>query len=356
MKLYYILLAGLFMFSDEFPILSFDVHKDETILFYPTYGKYKSNSTVQVNVHGKIFEREEDSILRSGFVKILKQSIEINNDEEEKMFKKRVHYFLVDNQRWKSIRIKIGNKEFKLPTTKANGHFIDNYTLDINKDNIQIENNSIDYQAKLPTDDKRQFNGKVYIIPDQGVSLITDIDDTIKLSDVRNKKTLMRKSFVLPFEAVKGMSNLYSNLHSKGVVFHYVSASPWQLFEPLNEFFSGSGFPNGVYHMKYFRATDSDFFNLFTKPEKYKFETIEPIFKDFKNRKFILVGDSGEKDPEAYGELARKYPDQVLQIWIRKVYDENLEERFKSAFKNVPSSKLKIFTDPSEIDTSILNK
>ena len=47
----------------------------------------------------------------------------------------------------------------------------------------------------------------------------------------------------------------------------------------------------------------------------------------------FLVGDSGEKDPEAYAGLAVKYPERITKIYIRKAYEENLDSRIQSVFQ-----------------------
>jgi phosphatidate phosphatase APP1 len=36
-------------------------------------------------------------------------------------------------------------------------------------------------------------------------------------------------------------------------------------------------------------------------------------------RHFVLVGDSGEKDPEMYAKIASKYPKQIVRICIRQI-------------------------------------
>ena len=60
-----------------------------------------------------------------------------------------------------------------------------------------------------------------------------------------------------------------------------------------------------------------------------------------------LLGDSGEKDPEIYGFIARKYPKRVHRIFIRAVKGESARnERFLKAFEGVPQEKWSIFTDP----------
>ena len=64
-------------------------------------------------------------------------------------------------------------------------------------------------------------------------------------------------------------------------------------------------------------------------------------------RSLVLVGDSGERDPEIYGNIARMYPKRVRRIFIRAVKSEKSDdERFLKAFKDVPREKWLIFTDP----------
>ena len=41
----------------------------------------------------------------------------------------------------------------------------------------------------------------------------------------------------------------------------------------------------------------------------------------FPKRRFILIGDSGEKDPEVYREIQRRFPAQVQEIMIRDCID-----------------------------------
>jgi phosphatidate phosphatase APP1 len=71
--------------------------------------------------------------------------------------------------------------------------------------------------------------------------------------------------------------------------------------------------------------------------------------EEWKKVKFILVGDSGEKDPEAYAKLAVKYPERITKIYIRKAYEENLDSRIKSVFQNIPDEKYQFFKNPDEI-------
>ena len=130
----------------------------------------------------------------------------------------------------------------------------------------------------------------------------------------------------------------------------YVSGSPWQLYQPLSQFLGAEGFPAGSFHLKSFRLTDSSALEFFGSQEEYKSAVIEGIFADFPQRRFILVGDSGEQDPEVYGALAREHPEQVVWILIRDVGDAGRgAARFDAAFEGVPKARWKVFRNPDEL-------
>ena len=66
---------------------------------------------------------------------------------------------------------------------------------------------------------------------------------------------------------VPGMAEAYDRWSKAGgVTFHYVSASPWQLFAPLEGFVRSNGFPAGSFNLKSFRWKDRSFFDLFKSP------------------------------------------------------------------------------------------
>jgi phosphatidate phosphatase APP1 len=141
---------------------------------------------------------------------------------------------------------------------------------------------------------------------------------------------------------------------SVGARFHYVTASPWQLYVPLSDFTRSNGFPAGTWHMREFRLKDRSVLELFASPERYKPGAIEPLLRKFPKREFVLVGDSGEKDPEIYGALARKYPDQVRRIFIRDVTGESAASpRYEKAFGRLPRELWQVFKDPMQISNSL---
>ncbi len=72
--------------------------------------------------------------------------------------------------------------------------------------------------------------------------------------------------------------------------------------------------------------------------------TIQSLMTCCAGRRVILIGDSGEHDPEIYAEIARQYPQQVIRILIRDVTEEGeLATRYQKTFKGLPKSLWTVF-------------
>jgi hypothetical protein len=136
----------------------------------------------------------------------------------------------------------------------------------------------------------------VTLIDPEGVSVISDIDDTIKETEVTaGTRVVLRNTFLKDMQEVPGMASVYNSWWKQGAVFHYVSNSPWQLIPTLLEFFESHKFPRGSAHL---RLHDSVLKAYFTPQAEHKLRSIRGIMRDFPQRKFILIGDSGEVDME----------------------------------------------------------
>jgi phosphatidate phosphatase APP1 len=128
----------------------------------------------------------------------------------------------------------------------------------------------------------------------------------------------------------------------------YLSAGPWQLFTPLSAFIQTEQFPAGALLLREFRWKDESFFNLFARPDTYKTGAIEGLLRRFPKRRFVLVGDAGERDPEIYAELARKHPSQIARVFIRDMSGATAQsERYEKLRRNLPADSWRVFSDPS---------
>ncbi|KAJ8097496.1 hypothetical protein POJ06DRAFT_202437 [Lipomyces tetrasporus] len=160
---------------------------------------------------------------------------------------------------------------------------------------------------------------EVNIIEPYGVGLISDIDDTVKHTGITGaKKGIFKNVFVKDYAEleIKGVADWYQRLSKMGVPVHYVSNSPWQLYPSIAKFLRKAGLPTGSVHLKHYNGF---LYGLLEPAVERKRFNLESILIDFPYRKFILVGDSGEMDLEAYVNLACQFPDQVLAIYIRDV-------------------------------------
>lgn len=154
-----------------------------------------------------------------------------------------------------------------------------------------------------------------------GISLISDIDDTVKHSAVSmGAREIFRNTFTEPLSklSIPGVSGWYKRLSQEpyNVNFHYVSNSPWQLYPVLKSFFEESGLPPGSMHLKEYSGMLQGIFEPVAERKK---GTVERVIRDFPQRQWILVGDSGEADLEVYTEIVEKFPGRILAVFIRDV-------------------------------------
>ncbi|PLB33913.1 uncharacterized protein BDW47DRAFT_113186 [Aspergillus candidus] len=159
----------------------------------------------------------------------------------------------------------------------------------------------------------------VQVVDPTGISLISDIDDTVKHSAIAHgAKEMFRNTFVreLGDLTVNGVAEWYNELWKMGVQMHYVSNAPWQLYPLLDRYFKMVGLPSGSIHLKHYSGMLQ---GIFEPTAERKKGHLEQILRDFPSRKFILVGDSGEADLEVYTDIALANPGRILGIFIRDI-------------------------------------
>jgi phosphatidate phosphatase APP1 len=161
---------------------------------------------------------------------------------------------------------------------------------------------------------------EVRFIPETGVSLISDFDDTVKHTSILSgARELFRNTFVrnLGDLYVEGVQEWYSSLINLGVQIHYVSNSPYQCWPIINSFMSAVGLPRGgSVLLKQYNGMIS---GMWENAADKKRASVDSIIRDFPGRTFILVGDSGEQDLELYTEMALAHREQIIGIFIRDV-------------------------------------
>jgi hypothetical protein len=328
------------------------IQSDESLLFFPTAARWSAEEqSWEIPIHGWIYAPRARSLSRWLAIRRLRSTLGIvRQTPEYERFERRVRWFFLDNKRGKSLSIRIAGQVVTLAHSDADGHCAGVVSLAGSLASQHVAENRLPFKTVVPASDARSFGGLVHLCPEQGVSIVSDIDDTIKISDVCDKKLLLRRTFVEPLLAVPGMAARYRQWAARGVQFHYVSASPWQFYDPLASFLREEGFPDGTFHLKLFRPRDSSAMRLFADQAAYKESVIRELVQSYPDRKFVLIGDSGEKDPEAYGSIARRFPRQIARILIRDLSGEQREaQRFRIAFEGVRDDVWRLFRAADEL-------
>ncbi len=218
--------------------------------------------------------------------------------------------------------------------TNLNG--IKNGTIRLGRERAEqllAQQNSVDGWLTIRVvSDEHEGTGRIQLIPSYGISVISDIDDTVKITEMpAGTQIVLRNTFFKPYQTAPGMADLYQLWDD--AVFHYVSGTPRQFFHPLTEFLfhENQGFPPGSMHMK---NVQKNFLSPDTwrnmgdmlMNDRYTYEQksgqIAEILKAFPERRFILVSDSGERDPEIYREMMRRFPEQIEKVYIRDVVND----------------------------------
>lgn len=339
------------------------------IVFFPTYarqlpGDGRWRATVAGMVTRPLPLRSRRRVMAMA---VLKRILDLDEAQlESDVFQRRADAFLFQRVAGQPVRITIGDRLIDVGQTDRTGHF--RATFDI--DGVDPSGNSgcpwIPYSGFLDDDEQAGLAdvdaktaastsaGRFQLIGDEGLSVISDIDDTVKVTNVANRRELLANTFVREFRAVPGIVDVYRRWQADPkTAFHYVSASPWQLARCLGGFLDAAGLPAGSMHLKLFRLKDSTPLGRLPSRKRSKRRAIEQIMDEFPGRRFLLVGDSGERDPEVYAAVARRRPEQVSGILIRQVEGKAPREKIRSRLdrlaRRLPTGLMRTFTEPEEL-------
>lgn len=209
------------------------------------------------------------------------------------------------------------------------------------------------------------MSGNTIVADETGWGVISDIDDTIKVTMTPSALGILHSTFVVENpEPIAGMPELYGHMASvlQHPPYFYLSASPYNLY-PFLRRFRDDHYPKGTIILR-----DASWQNLgglisslSQNTQEYKVSRMHRVHAWFPHRRFICIGDSTQSDPEAYGEIARLFPGWVGAIFIRKVTGiaemdiktKNAPERFEKAFKGLDRKLWHVFTDPAELTARV---
>jgi hypothetical protein len=341
------------------------------IVFFPTYARrLPGGGQWRATVAGMICRPlPAQSRRRTLAIGVVKRLLELDAAHlQSEVFRRRAEAFLFQRVAGARVRIAIGGRFFDVGHSDRVGHFHD--VIDLDDSEVEAlaapgggcrwlayegaTEAADDWGDTASRGERPTGRGLVQAIDDEGLSVISDIDDTVKVTNVADRRELLANTLLREFTAIPGMARLYRRWQEAGAAFHYVSASPWQLSNCLCGFFRDVGLPSGSMHLKLFRLKDSTPLGRLTSRKRSKRRAIEQILADFPRRKFLLVGDSGERDPEVYAAVARRHPGQVAGVVIRQVEGRPLVHKPRSRLarlkRHLPDGGLQVFTDPEDLE------
>ncbi|WP_431686492.1 phosphatase domain-containing protein [Hahella sp. NBU794] len=172
----------------------------------------------------------------------------------------------------------------------------------------------------------KAVEGGVYMAPSENrLGVISDLDDTLMISEVTAKTSLLKNTFLknpLQREAVPGASAFIASVIADNAQWDaspvfYLSASPRQLYGNITLFLEHNGFPRGVVVAK--KVSNESDSEPWLDQAAYKTAHIEDLLRRFPRVNFVLLGDDGERDPEIYRDIQARFADRIAAVYIRKV-------------------------------------
>jgi len=162
--------------------------------------------------------------------------------------------------------------------------------------------------------------------PNSSFLLISDIDDTVVETEATNLLAMARATFLgnarsrTPFPGVgqlyKALVDGPSGEDNNPLVF--ISRSPWNLYDLFDQFCDLQGIPSGrVFYLRDWGFSMEGLTRA--RARGHKFELIRRILELEPDLPVILIGDSGQKDPEIYHAISEGHPGRLLGAFIRNV-------------------------------------
>jgi phosphatidate phosphatase APP1 len=150
--------------------------------------------------------------------------------------------------------------------------------------------------------------------PDAKFGILSDIDDTILETGVQRAGLMIRRTLTgsaLTRTPFPGAAELYRDFAAGVNPVFYVSSSPWNLHSFLVAFLRHRDFPLGPVLLRDLLGTSAG--------SEQKHGRIQEILDLHPQLPFVLIGDSGEKDPQIYADIVRANPGRILAVYIREV-------------------------------------
>lgn len=254
-------------------------------------------------------------------------------------FRRRSRLFLATNVQARCVRVWAEGKAIGSGKSDADGHFFVEVAFPL-KAHPPGSTMAIATDPRLG--DGIRFHGKIYFPKMGGYGLISDIDDTIKISGVqRSRQEVLADIFSMPYHAFPGMVSALQAEEERGANVFYLSAQPWQLMPVVEEWRATSGLPAGEYGLQVFRSHGENKTDLFRDTTGFKRNALDKLLREFPDWSFLLSGDTTQQDAQVYAEIARRHPGRIAGVWLHNTGGVS-EAELRAQYHDLPHVPLKI--------------
>ena len=281
-------------------LIAFTINLNANNDYIEIYSAYTNGSIISVN--GRIIDQKDKKSTKSSVV-----SAFFNNEKKDT-----------------NISMLVNDKEY-FSKSDNEGYF----TFDINLSTTYKRDSDI-----LLTVNNKKYIKKVqlfYPSVKKHIGIISDFDDTVIVSDVTNKLKLMYNTFIKNYmqrEVIDEVKNKIlqvdrENSLSDNRALFFISGSPHQLSDIMNNFLNLHKFPKRAILTKKLHGENRD---SFFATVAYKYDKIVKLINMYPHIKWVLFGDSGEKDEEVYLKIIKEFPNKIEEVYIRDVKTDKIEK------------------------------
>lgn len=206
------------------------------------------------------------------------------------------------------------------------------------------------------TSDPIAIDGQLMIAPPYSqFGVISDIDDTVLVTGATSILQMARLTFLgnaytrLPFA---GVAAFYRALQTGSVTtlfnpIYYVSSSPWNLYDLLVDFFRIQGIPKGPILLRDIGLNRASIGSQ--SHRTHKLSIIRTILAVSPQLPFVLIGDSGQQDPEIYAQVVRENPGRIKAIYIRDVSENKRDESVQALIQATAADNVPMLLVPDTV-------
>jgi phosphatidate phosphatase APP1 len=155
------------------------------------------------------------------------------------------------------------------------------------------------------------------------LAVVSDLDDTVIESGITRGLEVLRLTLLTEVSKrtpLPGAAELYRALSvpraGGSLPVFYLSTSPWNLYEVLTRFLVLRRFPAGPLLLTDWGPSRTNLFRVPTK--QHKLTLIRSLLSDHPALQIVLIGDTGQLDPEIYATIAQEAPDRIRGVYVRR--------------------------------------